>query len=122
METLRPALSTLRLSAPPRARVYRPLYQCLHTSATRGATPLPLPSVPGPPPGTPTAHPSDALERVARKKRQAEMLKQASDVRATSAPSNKPKAMLKKRFWKDVIVKEADGGCNSHYFRRDLTY
>ncbi|KAF2828190.1 F1-ATP synthase assembly protein [Ophiobolus disseminans] len=108
MESLRPALATLRLSAPLRA--YRPLYQCLHTSATWRATPLPHPSVPGPPPGTPTPHPSDALERVARKKRQAEMLKQAQDVKATAAPSNKPKALLKKRFWKDVIVKETDEG------------
>jgi len=41
------------------------------------------------------------------------MLKQAQDVRTTSAPSNKPKALLKKRFWKDVMVKETDGGSHS---------
>jgi hypothetical protein len=42
MESIRPALASIRLSAPKRA--YRPLYQCLHTSAARGATPLPHPS------------------------------------------------------------------------------
>jgi|TARA_R110002003_G_scaffold1035_10_gene22121 ATP synthase F1 complex assembly factor 2 len=108
MESLRPALATLRLSAPRRA-AHRPLYQCLHTTATWQATPLPHPTVPGPPPATPTPHPSDAAERVARKRRQAELVKQAQDVRTSSVPSSKPKAMLKKRFWKDVIVKETDG-------------
>ncbi|KAH7066995.1 hypothetical protein BKA63DRAFT_523530 [Paraphoma chrysanthemicola] len=109
MESLRPALNTLRLSAPRRAP--RPLYRCLHTTtAAWQATPLPHPTVPGPPPGTPTPHPSDAAERVARKRRQAEMLKQAQDVRTSSVPSSKPKAMLKKRFWKDVTVKETDDG------------
>jgi hypothetical protein len=107
MEAIRPALATLRRSAPPRA--YRPLYQCLHTSSTRRATPLSHATVPGPPPGKPAPHPSDPLERVARKKRQAELVKQAQEVRSESAPSNKPKSLLKKRFWKDVIVKETDG-------------
>jgi hypothetical protein len=108
MESLRPALATLRLAAPRRA--YRPLYQCLHTSAIRHATPLPHASVPGPPPASPTPQPSAALERVARKKRQAAMVKDAREIRETAAPSNKPKSLLKKRFWKDVVVKETDGG------------
>jgi hypothetical protein len=38
------------------------------------------------------------------------MVKDAREIRETSAPSNKPKSLLKKRFWKDVIVKETDGG------------
>jgi chaperone required for assembly of F1-ATPase len=108
MEALRPALATLRLSAPP--RMLRPLYRCLHASAGRHATPSPFPSVVGPPPSTPTPHPSDALERVARKRRQAELVSQAQDIRSSAAPSQKPKAMLKKRFWKDVTVKETDDG------------
>jgi chaperone required for assembly of F1-ATPase len=108
MEALRPALATLRLSAPP--RTLRPLYRCLHTSAARRATPSPFPSTVGPPPATPTPHPSDALERVARKRRQAEMVSQAQDIRAEAGPSQKPKAMLKQRFWKDVTVKQTDDG------------
>jgi hypothetical protein len=38
------------------------------------------------------------------------MMERVKDTRTTSAASNKPKAMLKKRFWKDVTVKEVDGG------------
>jgi hypothetical protein len=109
MEAIRPALASLRLSAPRRAP--RPLYHCLHTTAARPATPLPHASVPGPPPAKPTPHPSDPLERIARKKRQAELVKQAQEVRTESKPSSKPKSLLKKRFWKDVIVKETDGAC-----------
>ena len=111
MESLRPALATARLAAAPRHayRPVRPLYHCLHTSASRCATPLPHPSVPGPPPETPTPAPSasDALERVARKKRQAEMLQQAKGARASAA---KPASPLKKRFWNDVNVRESEHG------------
>jgi hypothetical protein len=118
MEALRPALAALRLAAPPRSpAAQRPLYQCLHTSATRRATPSPFPSVVGPPPSTPTPHPSAASERVARKKRQAALLSQAQDIRSSSAPSQKPKAMLKKRFWKDVTVRETEGGCLLYHAR-----
>jgi hypothetical protein len=109
MDALRPALASLRLAAPRRAP--RPLYHCLHTSAVRAATPLPHASIPGPPPATPAPHVSDPLERVARKKRQAELLKQAQDVRTEAKPSSKPKSLLKKRFWKDVVVKETPGAC-----------
>ncbi|CAE7031219.1 hypothetical protein P3342_006578 [Pyrenophora teres f. teres] len=108
MESIRPCLARVRLSAPSRA--YRPVYQCLHTSAARGATPLPHPSVPGPPPETPQAHPSDASERVARKRKQADMMKQAREMRDVYSSSNKPKNMLAKRFWKDVSVNEGNGG------------
>ncbi|KAF2630579.1 hypothetical protein BU25DRAFT_429042 [Macroventuria anomochaeta] len=83
--------SILRLLAPRRA--YRLFYQCLHTSATQCATPLPHPSVPGLPPETPTPSASDALDRVARKQRAA-----------------KPISVLKRRFWNDVNVKESDKG------------
>ncbi|KAJ4288594.1 hypothetical protein N0V90_011831 [Kalmusia sp. IMI 367209] len=105
MESIRPALSSLRLTAP--RRVPRPLYQCLHTSVSRRATPLPHPSVPGPPPETPTPAASDALDRVARKRKQAELLKQAKEVRA--APT-RPQSVLAKRFWKDVSVKDTEDG------------
>ncbi|KAJ4336642.1 hypothetical protein N0V95_008560, partial [Ascochyta clinopodiicola] len=50
---------------------------------------------------------TDALDRVARKRRQAEMLQQAKDVRTTAS---KPTSPLKKRFWTDVTVKEGGGG------------
>ncbi|KAF1994375.1 F1-ATP synthase assembly protein [Amniculicola lignicola CBS 123094] len=102
MEALRPALASLRLPAARRAP--RPLYRCLSTSTPRHAQPLPHPSVPGPPPDTPAPHASDALARVARKKKQAEMVKQAQEIR--SGP--KSYGVLKRRFWKDVTVRETD--------------
>jgi ATP synthase F1 complex assembly factor 2 len=43
---------------------------------------------------------------VARKKKQAELLKQAREVRA--APT-RPKTVLQKRFWQDVTVQETAG-------------
>ncbi|KAF2641865.1 ATP synthase mitochondrial F1 complex assembly factor 2 [Massarina eburnea CBS 473.64] len=107
MVSIRPALAALRLSTPSRQPLPRALHPGLHTSATRCATPLPHPSIPGPPPATPTPAASDALERVARKRRQAELLSQAREVR--NAPS-KSKRILQKRFWKDVSVTETEDG------------
>lgn len=100
MESLRPAMAALRLSAP-RSR-------CLHMSAAVRATPLPHPSVPGPPPEAPAQASSDALYRVARKRKQAELLRQAREARTTSSER---KTVLQKRFWKDVSVKRAEGHC-----------
>lgn len=37
------------------------------------------------------------------------MVKQAREMRDSQAPSAKPKSLLARRFWKDVLVKEADG-------------
>ncbi|KAI8932605.1 hypothetical protein NX059_010106 [Plenodomus lindquistii] len=110
MDSLRPALQTLRRHAYAARPPHRPLYQCLHTTATRGATPLPHPAVPGKPPASPTPEPSEAMARVARKRKQADMMKQAREMRDVYSPANKPKNMLAKRFWKDVHVKEGDGG------------
>ncbi|UPX16401.1 uncharacterized protein EKO05_0006804 [Ascochyta rabiei] len=105
MESIRPVLANVRLSAP--RRPSRPFYHCLHTSTPRSATPLPHPSVPGPPPETPTPAASDPLDRVARKRRQAEMLQQAKHVRTNAS---KPTSPLKKRFWTDVSVIDGGGG------------
>lgn len=74
----------------------------------------------GPPPEPPTPAPeySDATARIARRRRQAELLKQAKEVRAAAAAKSKTgpgsadgkeKTGLKKRFWKEVSVKEVDG-------------
>ncbi|KAF2202839.1 ATP12-domain-containing protein [Delitschia confertaspora ATCC 74209] len=119
MEALRPAFSSsARLVAArsaPRASTafpasaafpaYRQCIQCLHTSSSRYATPLPHPSVPAPPPEPPTPAASDVLARVARKRKQAEMLRQAQDLKSPRA-----KTGLQKRFWKDVSVKETPEG------------
>jgi chaperone required for assembly of F1-ATPase len=38
------------------------------------------------------------------------MMKQAREMREASTPTSKPRSMLAKRFWKDVSIKETDGG------------
>jgi len=97
MEALRPALRPALRSARP----YRPLYPCLHTDALRRAAP---------PPATAASEPSDAMARVARKRRQADVMKQAREMRDVYAPAHQPKNTLARRFWKDVHVREANDG------------
>lgn len=109
MEALRPLQSLAYLSRrriTPQ-RTFAPLYQCLHTSSTRSATPLLHPTTPGPPPQPPTSATSEALERVARKQKKAELLKRAQESRTNVA---KPKTVLQKRFWKNATVKETPEG------------
>lgn len=63
----------------------------------------------GPPPEPPQPSAEYAAdERIARRKRQAEMLRLAGDIRKQGAGSGKSTG-LKKRFWKDVTVREVDG-------------
>lgn len=54
----------------------------------------------GPPPAPPAeqSEQSEAMERVKRRRRQAEMLREAKEGKG-----------LKKRFWKEVTVRESDG-------------
>ena len=66
----------------------------------------------GPPPDPPVPKAeADARERIARRRRQAEMLKQARGIRSAQKPSGGDgrSGLLKRRFWKDVSVKEVDG-------------
>lgn len=60
----------------------------------------------GRPPEPPTPEVANAYERIERRRRQANLLKDARDIR--TAASSKSSG-LKKRFWKDVDVKEVDG-------------
>lgn len=50
------------------------------------------------------------MARVALKRRQADMVKQAREMRDASSPATQPKSTLARRFWKYVYVREADGG------------
>lgn len=105
MEAMRPLQSLICFSVrriAPR-RIFVPLYQCLHTSFSRSATPLPHLITPAPPPEPPTSAPSEAEDRVARKRKQAELFRKAQEVRTNPA---KPKTVLQKRFWKNVTVKD----------------
>lgn len=80
--------------------------RALQTSSSNSATPLTIPAVPAPPPKAPLPSATLPQERVARKRNQAEYLRIAQNLRGNPDGSNP----LKKRFWKEVSVKELDGG------------
>ncbi|OBT57263.1 hypothetical protein VE04_01912 [Pseudogymnoascus sp. 24MN13] len=63
----------------------------------------------GPPPDAPVASVEHTDIRVARKKKQAELLKRGQDMRAIGKGTGGGSAKTK-RFWKDVNVKKTDDG------------
>ncbi|KAK3298415.1 uncharacterized protein B0H64DRAFT_429637 [Chaetomium fimeti] len=93
---------------------------------------------PPPEPPQPSAEFADEVrnERLARRKRQAEMLRQAGDIKAMrkehqqqqqhqqdhGVGATKPAGVLKRRFWKDVHVKEVDGSLEIHLDARPLRH
>ena len=80
----------------------RPRARWLHGTPSKDATPIPHPTISGPPPSPPESTPSAAGERVTRKRQQAEALREAQ---TTKINPSKPGTALQKRFWKDVLVK-----------------
>ena len=88
-------------------RPYPCSYRCpLHSGRAQKATPVPYPPFPGQPPQPPQALPAQPEDRIARKRKQAELLQQGQEARVNAA---KPGTALQKRFWKDVTVKTTDG-------------
>lgn len=81
--------------------------RCLHTSPAKPATVAPI-TASGPPPSAPTASAEHVDARVARRRKQAELLKRGRDLRSIAAGSGGGTAKLK-RFWNDVHVKHTDG-------------
>lgn len=108
MDLIRPVLAASSLSARRTrpARALRPMCQFIHSTSPRTATPLPHPTVPGPPPQPPQAAAGQAEDRIARKKNNAELLQRGQ---ALKVNPSKPSSALQKRFWKDVSVKETPG-------------
>ncbi|KAI9862628.1 MAG: ATP synthase complex assembly protein atp12 [Vezdaea acicularis] len=90
--------------------------QCLHTTSARRATPLPTTSS-GPPPSAPVPPASSYEERIARRRRQAELQNPAQALKTTQ---KKPGATLRKRFWKEVHVREVKDGYQIHLDTRAL--
>ncbi|KAE9990776.1 hypothetical protein Vi05172_g12697 [Venturia inaequalis] len=111
---LRPAAGSLRRFActlphsqyPPR-KIVIGSHRILHTSQSNAATPIPHPTAPGPPPAAPLPTRSELDERVARKRKQAELLERGRQLKPNPA---KPSTALQKRFWKQVIVKDSPDG------------
>lgn len=80
----------------------------IHSSVAKSANVAPIVGT-GPPPEPPvTAAVHSAQERVARRRKHAEMLKTAKELRSSKSNSG---PSLKSRFWKHVGVKEVDGEC-----------
>ena len=74
----------------------------LHVTPSKDATPIPHPTITGPPPSPPESAPTSSSNRMSRRKQQAETLRQAQD---TKIDPSKPGSALRKRFWKEVHLK-----------------
>ncbi|KAF2673748.1 ATP12-domain-containing protein [Microthyrium microscopicum] len=102
------------LIQPLRHRAHTPLIsiRSIHASIPKAATPIAHPTAPGPPPPPPTTPTSDREARIARKKKQAALLRAAQTIRADAAKPTTT-SPLKKRFWTDVhIIQSPEDG---HY-------
>ena len=100
--------STARLALRLRPRISGPSpspARLLHSTVVRTANVAPIVGT-GPPPEPPMPAAGTLHERVQRRRKQAEMLKYAKEIRSAQAGKT---GGLKKRFWKDVSVSEADG-------------
>ncbi|PGH31211.1 ATP synthase mitochondrial F1 complex assembly factor 2 [[Emmonsia] crescens] len=97
--TPRPLLCLSRANAPTRTRH-------VHSSVAKAAVAHPI-NIRGPPPKPPAPSP-EFLERIERRKKQSELIQQGNVAESRKgSTTSKP---LKRRFWKDVHVKElADG-------------
>lgn len=108
------ARATSSLSVRRTARVCR---RCIATTTSREATPVQHPNIPGPPPSAPQASVSYPQDRVARKREQAEALRQSQQ---KPVNPSKPTSALQKRFWKNVSVQETDDGLQVHLDTRPV--
>lgn len=100
---LRDCLSRPSVSALPRQ---------IHTNPSPRADVVPVYGT-GPPPEPPTPTTGASDPRVTRRKRQAEMLKRAKDLRTAankSSSSSRHSSPLKRRFWEHVHVVESGEG------------
>ena len=107
-------------SRPPTAKCCREQHdpvRSMHSSSRVAATALPI-NVTGPPPHPPVPAPSAYGERIDRRRRQAEMIRQSQEIRASqNAGRTSP---LKKRFWTDVHVKQTPEGYNIYLDSRPV--
>ncbi|KOS21986.1 Protein atp12 [Escovopsis weberi] len=89
-----------------------------HHTVARAASVAPIVGT-GPPPEAPSPTARNAYERIERRRKQAELLKTAKEIR--SAQDGKAGG-LSKRFWKDVHVMEVDGALQVHLDQRPLRH
>ncbi|KAA8569112.1 hypothetical protein EYC84_000782 [Monilinia fructicola] len=98
-----------------------PLSQrCIHTTPSSPATVAPAAfTAAGPAPAPPTPSAEHVDIRVARKRKQAELLKKGQDIRAVASGKGGGTAKLK-RFWKDVHVQHTEEGLQIFLDKRPL--
>lgn len=99
-------------------------YRTIHSSTPDPADVSPFHAT-GPPPEPPQPAPEHPYAKVERRRKQAELLRKAKEIRkesssSSSGGSNAAKTPLKKRFWDDVYVKEVDGARRPKLFFEDL--
>ena len=99
----RAGIAVIRASC--RQRQSPSVYRCLHATPSKPANPLPV-TAHGPAPRAPLPAVTQIEDRIARRRKQAELLQQGKQIRAAE---KKPSGVLRKRFWKDVHVKEVLG-------------
>ncbi|KAK2599992.1 ATP synthase mitochondrial F1 complex assembly factor 2 [Conoideocrella luteorostrata] len=73
----------------------------------------------GPPPEPPTPAARNINERIERRRKQADLLKQAKEIRSSKDGKS---TTVRRRFWKDVSVKEVDGSLQIHLDARPLRH
>jgi ATP synthase mitochondrial F1 complex assembly factor 2 len=114
-----------RLSMRALTRLVNPIApsRSIHSTVVKPANVAPILGT-GPPPEAPPAPAAvNAYHRAERRRKQAELLKNAKHLR--DVESGKVGGMLRKRFWKNVSVREVDGECfeivmAAHQLRRRL--
>ncbi|KAK3943096.1 protein atp12 [Diplogelasinospora grovesii] len=98
----------------------RRVTRTLHSQSAQPAKVVPLYGT-GPPPEPPLPSAEYVDSRIARRRKQAELLKQAKEIRsAASAKSGAQNKPLKRRFWQDVHVREVNGAYEIHLDSRPL--
>jgi ATP synthase F1 complex assembly factor 2 len=95
------AVTALSSSRPSTQNLRSSSFRCFQCASRPWAVAHPI-TAHGPPPKAPKPSP-DFGDRVERRKKQEELMKEAS------SQASHAKYPLKKRFWKDVHVKESDG-------------
>ncbi|KEF56586.1 ATP synthase mitochondrial F1 complex assembly factor 2 [Exophiala aquamarina CBS 119918] len=81
-------------------------FRSLSSTATQNATALPITAT-GPPPHAPVPQSSQYGDRIAERRRKAELVEKGKELRAAQTGKTSP---LKRRFWKEAHVKEVPEG------------
>ncbi|KKY32257.1 putative atp12 chaperone [Diaporthe ampelina] len=95
--------------------------RALHCSAADPANVAPFYAT-GPPPEPPQPAAEHPYAKVERRRKQAELLNSAKELREASSGQSPGKSPLKKRFWQDVHIKEVDGAYQIHLDARPLRH